>query len=90
MRTCYKATKIDKARHIVCALWNMKALPTEENAARWREVKAFARRPMVELDDLHQKALAVIRERMKASGEERAEDEEIESARIAASFKSAE
>jgi uncharacterized protein (DUF2237 family) len=90
MRECYRVTKTDKARHIVCALWNMKALPTEDNIARWREVKAYARRPMVELDDMHQKALLVIHERMKASGEENTEDEKIARAKIAASLKSAE
>ena len=66
MRECYRVTKIDKARHIVCALWNMKALPTEDNIARWREVKALSRRPMAELDNLHGKATAVINERINS------------------------
>ena len=64
MRETYKATKVDKARLVVCALWDMDKLPEEGNRARWKDVMRLSRRPMVELDDLWEKARKVINERL--------------------------
>ena len=63
MRASYKPTKLDKARQVVCALWDMEELPTESNTARWREVKKFARKDMATLDNLYEKAYKILIER---------------------------
>jgi hypothetical protein len=61
-RFVFKVTRMDKARQIVAALWNMAELPTEDNRARWREARRLAtgKLSMENLNDLWEKAKAAI------------------------------
>ena len=64
-RFVFKVTRMDKARTIVAALWNMDDLPEESDRARWQEARRLAtgKLSMENLNDLWEKAKAAISSR---------------------------
>ena len=57
-------TKMDKARVIVTALYNLKKLVTEEKQLQWKAVKRIARQSTENLDPLYETAKRVLESRL--------------------------